>query len=575
MKLTKIYKNSNLNLGEVYTPPKLSSFVSNFILYKYLKHLKNKKSLTILDPACGDGSLLTGITEEIKKNNLLDSFNQILVHGVDINHSSLKIAKENLVGNKNIKYEWFNMDSIIPEKNLPYIEGWKKNTNCKYDLILTNPPWGADLIHNKLNLQLAGYINTAGQIDSFYLFIEMCFELLKEDGMCIMILPDSIFGPEASEIRKYLLTKTNIKLISKLGEKIFPKINRATSLIMFQKTKNSLSEKTECFRLDSISKNDYLNDKISLNDVYKKNKHYISQNRFLNNKNFEFDIDILETDLCLVKKIEYSKIKWDDYFVYGRGVEVSKNGDVVRCNFCNKWQGVTKRQIQSGSKKCAHCNEELIISPETLDILVSKTNQQDYDSKFLVGENIHRYNISGNRFIKKNYLGINYKDDNIYSNPKLLIRKTGLGINSIIDYNKYMISQTIYYYILNNNEWFDLEYVLGVLNSRVLFYYYLKKYGENEWKTHPYLTHSIIKTLPIKNITPLNKEIAKKISNLVKIIIINGYNTDIDLKIEKLVMDLYNLNELERIDILNEINSLPNLGAINHMKLKIGDIINV
>ena len=149
----------------------------------------------------------------------------------------------------------------------------------------------------------------------------------------------------------------------------------------------------------------------------------------------------------------------------------------------------------------------------------------------------------------------------------MLIRKTGLGINACIDYESTYISQTVYSCnYLNPDNKIPLEYFLGVLNSRVLYYFYLKKYGENEWKSHPYFTKEIIFSLPIPSVTPENSNICTEISQSVKQLQ-REYSRDIDLQIERMVAMLYKLTHEEFLLVAAEINRLPDLGAINHMKM--------
>ena len=54
-----------------------------------------------------------------------------------------------------------------------------------------------------------------------------------------------------------------------------------------------------------------------------------------------------------------------------------------------------------------------------------------------------------------------------------------------------------------------------------------------------------------------------------------GYSATLDKEIEKLVMKLYEINDEEKKIIIDEINTLPDLSAINNMKTEVGDIINV
>ena len=183
-----------------------------------------------------------------------------------------------------------------------------------------------------------------------------------------------------------------------------------------------------------------------------------------------------------------------------------------------------------------------------------------------VGENVRRYSVSGEYYIRPDIEGINYKNRELYNPPKLLIRKTGLGIYSAIDYSGSMTSQTVYIlkYADANNQT-PLEYYLALINSRVVYYYYLKVYGENEWKSHPYLTKQIIFTLPIRPYTgsKTDLEIIEKATKLMR-----HYDHDTDVELEELIMKKYGLTKEERKLVINEMNRLPDLSAVNNMKME-------
>ena len=178
--------------------------------------------------------------------------------------------------------------------------------------------------------------------------------------------------------------------------------------------------------------------------------------------------------------MERIAFKWNEVFHFGRGVEISKSGMVVTCPKCGVAQGYSKKHYENGQKKCTKCGEIIEVSQRASTKIIDSVYHAGY-KKIYVGENLHRYAITGGSFVKMNVPGINYKTEELYEPPKILIRKTGLGINACIDYESTYISQTVYScnYIQPNNT-VPLEYYLGVLNSRVLYYYYLKKYGENE-----------------------------------------------------------------------------------------------
>lgn len=99
----------------------------------------------------------------------------------------------------------------------------------------------------------------------------------------------------------------------------------------------------------------------------------------------------------------------------------------------------------------------------------------------------------------------------------------------------------------------------------MIYYYYLKTYGENEWKSHPYLTKQIIFSFPIakyeandtdERMIAISKELAE------------NYEYDKDIELERLIMLKYDLTESDQQMIYDEMNRLPDLRAVNNMKVK-------
>lgn len=557
-KIKDVYKSpiKELSYGVVYTPSELADFVSKLLLneIKEDKSFLKKDKIIALDPSCGENALLNSLN---KINNKLLDFNFI---GIDVDENVINNNKKSYTD----KYFLFDsFDSILPSNKITTELFWR----LKFDspnVIISNPPWSSNRIYNKNMLLKQGFTLSTGQYDSYELFVELCLNIVAEDGYCAFILPDSLFSDEKSNLRKLLLEKSSIKVIARLGEKIFEGVHRATTVIVIKKCKAKKSTKTKCFRLATNARNDYLSNNIDIYRHYIKVAHEVKQSRFCQNLNYNFDIDTRQQEEILIRKIERNKINWDYIFKFNRGVEISKQGLVVECPYCGISQGISKKQIETGHKICKNCSKDFPFSKSDIETVISSSKKNSY-SKIFVGENIQRYYLKGNKYIVKNKKGIDYKSEDIYIPPKILIRKTGLGINACIDYDSTYISQTVYScnYIKNND--IPLEYYLGVLNSRVIFYYYLKFFGENEWKSHPYVTKEIVFCLPIKKIDNTNLDTCLEIAKLTKKIV-NNYSRELDFQIEKLVYKLYNLTDDDIEIIKTEINKLPDLGAINHMK---------
>lgn len=550
--------------GVVYTPKTLANFTAKLLLSETNSDIFNSNHpITVLDPACGEGILLKEFSHEFN----LHYSQPVHCMGVDIEKEVVEHNKKHF---NEDSYQFMCKNAIIPSKKITAINYWSHQIK-DLSFVIANPPWSSEKVFSKPDLSQAGYEFYSGQYDSYVLFIELCLKLIKRDGMLAFIIPDSLFSGENKKLREYLVKNTQIRVIARLGEKIFPDVNRATSIIILKNNTPTLDSTTKCYRLDTTDRRSFLSGTLDIFDSYIQKRHSVLQKRFEDNQNYIFDIDAREEEEFLLEKIACNHIDWKSLFHFGRGVEISKSGIVVRCNHCKSVQGYSKKHLNSGSKTCKYCGKVTEVNESNIFEIISTTNKSGYVPMY-VGENLHRYSFDGIRYILPNVDGINYKSAELYYPPKVLIRKTGLGIYACIDYESTYISQTIYScnYIQSNNR-VPLEYYLGVLNSRVMYYYYLKKYGENEWKSHPYLTKDIIFSLPIKQADDSNLDTCQKIAQLVQKIQ-NNYSRQIDLEIEKLVLKLYDINQEELDFITNALNNLPDLSAINQMKISNGEL---
>lgn len=534
--------------GVVYTPEKLAEFTAELLYEAY--GIERNGNVTILDPACGESTLLLAMKE---KSTGTDRY-----IGIDVDED---IINANIISNgEDINY--FYGDFLIQSGENSTLDFWLKKIG-EVDYVIANPPWSCERLYKKEVLSREGFTLADGQYDNYFLFIEQSLKILKKGGKAAFILPDSIFSDDAIRLRTLLCKKTHILVIARLGEKIFPNINRATTVVIVENELPKDEARTKCFRLGTKERKEFLNNEISLMDCYLTSVHEVKQSRFVETEECLFDIDLYETEENLITKLEEDKINWNTKFSFGRGVEISKSGNAVICKECNSAQGYTKAQENIKNKVCVNCNRIIDITDSNIIKVISERKKEGM-RKIYVGENLHRYMMSGHRYLKLGIQGINYKDETLYVPPKILIRKTGLGINAFLDNESTYISQTVYSCQYIDREVDEpMEYYLALLNSRIIYYYYLKRYGENEWKSHPYLTKKIIFTLPLK------KYVKSKLSNEIcrlALKLLNNYDRDVDMKLEKKIFELYGLTDEEILTVMDEINKLPDLSAINNMK---------
>lgn len=534
--------------GVVYTPDKLAEFTAELLCAEYGTEQEGEG--TILDPACGESALLLAMRVKCKGTDRYI--------GIDIDEDIIEVNKLN--NGEIINY--FRGDFLIQSEQNDTLKYWMEKVG-QIDCLIANPPWSCERLYKKEDLLREGYTLADGQYDNYFLFIEQSLKILKNGGIAAFILPDSIFSNDAIKLRKLLCEKTHILVIARLGEKIFPNVNRATTIIVIRNELPTDNVRTKCFRLGTNERKQFLKNEIKLMDCYLAHVHEVKQSRFVETEECLFDIDLYEMEEQLITKLERDKIDWKTKFSFGRGVEISKFGNAVICKHCNFAQGYTKKQETCKNKICTNCGKGIDFTESHITKVISEKKEEEME-KIYVGENLHRYMMNGHRYLKLGIQGINYKNISLYTPPKILIRKTGLGINAFLDNESTYISQTVYSCQYIDKEMDEpVEYYLALLNSRVIYYYYLKKYGENEWKSHPYLTKNIIFSLPLKKY--VKSKLSSEICELALRLLIS-YDRNVDLELEKKIFELYGLTNEEVLTVMDEINKLPDLSAINNMK---------
>ena len=122
----------------------------------------------------------------------------------------------------------------------------------KFDLIFTNPPFGAKIpindpdILRQFDLGHNWKKNSSGQWDKFgisgseppeILFIDQCYHLLKPGGRMAIVLPDGILGnPNTEYVRVWILRCFKILASVDLAVEAFlPQVGVQASLLFLQK----------------------------------------------------------------------------------------------------------------------------------------------------------------------------------------------------------------------------------------------------------------------------------------------------------------------------------------------------
>jgi type I restriction enzyme M protein len=251
----------------------------------------------VLDPACGSGGFLVMVLDHVRKkiakrlypkldgpwlqdkmnshevNELVKTYAERNLFGFDFDPDLKKAARMNMVmagdGHANIFHlnslaypGGDKLDELTKAKeavNKSIVLGKDKKVKFefgdargKFDLIFTNPPFGAKIpindpaILSKFDLGHKWKKNAAGEWDKTIvsnseppeiLFIDQCWQLLKPGGKLAIVLPDGILGnPNTEYVRAWILSKFRvIASIDLAVEAFLPQVGVQSSLLFLQK----------------------------------------------------------------------------------------------------------------------------------------------------------------------------------------------------------------------------------------------------------------------------------------------------------------------------------------------------
>lgn len=233
--LTKNYSKEKLT-GQIFTP----DFVVEKILDDMEYNAVDVLGKTILDPACGDGRFLLKIAQRIikfsKNEDLINNLEKI--YGWDIDEKALKLAEEKLnklVTPLKIKVKWnlFCLNAL---------HKGKEEEQQKFDYIVGNPPY---IRIQHLEKKERDFIRSnysfcqSGNTDIYIAFYELAFTLLKPNGICGYITPNTFFHTEtAKNLRNFFAKKQNLRQITNYGHiQLFENATTYSAIVIFDKQK--------------------------------------------------------------------------------------------------------------------------------------------------------------------------------------------------------------------------------------------------------------------------------------------------------------------------------------------------
>ncbi len=491
-----------------YTDKKRQKKTTAALADKLTAYRKWLLHLTICDPACGSGAFLNQALDFLIKEHryidelhaklfgdaliLSDIENSILennLFGVDINEESVEIAKLSLwlrTAQPNRKLNDLSNNikcgnSLIDD---PAVAGdkafnWQKEfpqvfAKGGFDVVIGNPPYVdiKALSKNIVENIFKAFKTANNRINLFSVFIEKAIDILKDNGKFSFIIPSSLLTQESYQpIRSELLNKSHIDNIVRLPNESFGgsagEVKVDTIIFTFTLSTNKISP------VDIIVYKGF--DRINEITIFNCDEHLqIDQLIWTKDENCIFRINANSNVTALLVKIENETVVLSDCADFCLGLTPY-----------DKYKGHTPEQINNR-------------------VFHSTFKKDESFKKLLAGNDVVRYNVDwhGEEWISYgNWLGAPRKQ-RFFTEKRILVKQ-------IIDWTAKLIwaamtdeelynTQNAFNLIANEN--YETEYLLAIINSKLISFYHRKKYLEEYKDRFQKVLIKDCKEFPIKPI---------------------------------------------------------------------------
>jgi len=505
-------KSKRKSQGIYYTPKYIVDYLVKETLGEILKKTKPKElaKIKVLDPACGSGSFLTAaydkILETLTKQNpqtsLFAKFDILKenIFGVDLDAQAIEIAQLNLLlkvlsqktklptlqhnissGNSLVsgnaeKLENYFGSNFREQRAFNFEDEFKDAfEQGGFDVIIGNPPYvfarGGHFDEKTKKYYYENFPLASYQLNTYLLFIDRAFRLLKKGGYFGFIIPNTWLTIDTfSPLRKFLLEETSNLQIINIFDKVFREANVDTCLLIFKKGKPSnvaLGEFREgqltivgYFPVSQFKKNNYI-----INIALAKNKDKAS----------------------ILDKIKYCSKTLDSFSIVKAGLKAYETG-----------KGKPAQTDTMKNNRVYH----------------SKSKDSDDYGKYLKGRDVRRYRINWSGWwLKYGECLAAPRDEKLFTSPRILVRQIPspppYSINAV--FTKEYLLNDINSMIIYDFNIIEPLFVLAVLNSKITTFWFANTFDKFQRKTFPQFKVKELATFPIPNASQSEQEkIAKK-----------------------------------------------------------------
>lgn len=235
----KFAAGSGKKAGEFYTPQEISSILSEIVILDSQDPetgAKNKLN-SVLDFACGSGSLLLNVQKQMKKND--GTVGKIF--GQESNITTYNLARMNMLlhGVRDSEFEIFHGDTL--KNQWDKLNEMNPAKKTEFDAIVANPPFSLRWEPTEVlaeDFRFKGY-GLAPKSAADFAFLLHGFHFLHKQGTMAIILPHGILfrGGAEARIRTKLLKDNNIDTVIGLPANLFYSTGIPVCILVLKKCK--------------------------------------------------------------------------------------------------------------------------------------------------------------------------------------------------------------------------------------------------------------------------------------------------------------------------------------------------
>ena len=381
-----------------------------------------------------------------------------------------------------------------------------------FDVVIGNPPYlrVRDEYEELRKYYMDNYKVSENQLDLYHLFIEKSFEISTNKSMHSMIVPNAFLGNQNTfKLRNYILDNFSISNIIDIKEDVFDEASVEVLIFIFSKAK---------MKSDSV----YL---IAENGKFNF-KNYFNSDSFYQNSKHNFTVTLDNVNQIVISKILEKSVELSELFSTISGIKEYQVG-----------KGKPSQTLEQVKNKVFNSNEKI---------------DETYLPE-LRGKNLSKYSYKWqNEFISYGIWLAEPRIQSFFEGDKILMRQIPAKKSLIASYvnQTFVVDQTAY--IAKAKIDLNILFYLGILNSKLLFWYFQNINNEFD-NLFPKIKVKEFNTLPLPKIEFSNNALGEKVDQILSLKKDNpaADTSALEREIDFMVYELYGLSE-EEIKIVEE-----------------------